>query len=282
MRTVKEISKITGISVRTLHYYDEIGLLKPTEKSEAGYRLYDDKALETLQQILFFREFDIPLKEIKDVMENPAFDRNQILRMQRNMLVAKKTRIERLIASIDDILKGENKMDFTVFDEEEISTLYDHLAENMNDEQRKIFVSRYGSMEEFEKFFKEKAASKSAQKNFAKLVEWYGSKDAVLESGKKARGSAIFTSYQKRLGDIQKKLADRKGTDVNSLEIRELVGEYDFVAKQLYQMKDIQPLMLELAEGYLENKELQAGVDSVYGEGSAVYIGGAIKAFYKR
>ena len=64
MRTVKEISDLTGISVRTLHYYDEIGLLKPTEKSDAGYRLYDDKALETLQQILFFREFDISLKEI--------------------------------------------------------------------------------------------------------------------------------------------------------------------------------------------------------------------------
>lgn len=65
MRTVKEISDLTGISVRTLHYYDEIGLLKPTEKSDAGYRLYDDKALETLQQILFFREFDISLKKSK-------------------------------------------------------------------------------------------------------------------------------------------------------------------------------------------------------------------------
>ena len=65
MRTVKEISGLTGISVRTLHYYDEIGLLKPTQKSDAGYRLYDDRALEILQQILFFREFDIPLKEIK-------------------------------------------------------------------------------------------------------------------------------------------------------------------------------------------------------------------------
>ena len=64
MRTVKEISDLTGISVRTLHYYDEIGLLKPTDKSEAGYRLYDDKALETLQQILFFREFDIPLARL--------------------------------------------------------------------------------------------------------------------------------------------------------------------------------------------------------------------------
>ena len=82
MLTVKEISELTGISVRTLHYYDEIGLFVPTEKSEAGYRLYDDKALENLQQILFFREFGIPLKEIKAVMENPDFDRNRILQMQ--------------------------------------------------------------------------------------------------------------------------------------------------------------------------------------------------------
>ena len=79
MMTVKEISDITGISVRTLHYYDEIGLLVPTGKSEAGYRLYDDKALERLRQILFFREFDLPLKEIRAVMENPSFDRNRIL-----------------------------------------------------------------------------------------------------------------------------------------------------------------------------------------------------------
>lgn len=79
MRTVKEISDLTGISVRTLHYYDEIGLLTPTDKSDAGYRLYDDKALETLQQILFFREFDIALKEIKSVMCNPTLDRNNIL-----------------------------------------------------------------------------------------------------------------------------------------------------------------------------------------------------------
>ena len=114
MRTVKEISELTGISVRTLHYYDEIGLLKPTQKSDAGYRLYDDKALETLQQILFFREFDISLKEIKAVLDNPALERNQILQVQRKMLVTKKERMERLIASIDDILKGENKMDFAI------------------------------------------------------------------------------------------------------------------------------------------------------------------------
>lgn len=89
MRTVKEISELTGISVRTLHYYDEIGLLKPTQKSDAGYRLYDDRALEILQQILFFREFDIPLKEIKAVLENPALERNQILQMQRKNVGSK-------------------------------------------------------------------------------------------------------------------------------------------------------------------------------------------------
>ena len=86
MRTVKEISDLTGISVRTLHYYDEIGLLKPTDKSEAGYRLYDDKALETLQQILFFREFDIPLKEIKAVMDNQALEKNKILKKNRKIM----------------------------------------------------------------------------------------------------------------------------------------------------------------------------------------------------
>ena len=88
MRTVKEISELTGISVRARHYFDEIGLLKQAQKSDAGYRLYDDRALEILQQILFFREFDIPLKEIKAVLENPALERNQILQMQRKMFVA--------------------------------------------------------------------------------------------------------------------------------------------------------------------------------------------------
>ena len=90
MRTVKEISAITGISVRTLHYYDQIGLLRSTEKSEAGYRLYDDKALETLQQILFFREFEIPLKDIKTIMDDPALDRDRVLQMQKRMLEAKR------------------------------------------------------------------------------------------------------------------------------------------------------------------------------------------------
>ncbi|MGM9600319.1 MAG: MerR family transcriptional regulator, partial [Faecousia sp.] len=119
MMTIKEMSELTGVSARALRYYDEIGLFHPTGKSEAGYRLYDAKALEALQQILYFRELDIPLNTIKELMENPALDRNIILQMQKKMLVKEKERIERLISSIDIALKGANTMDFTVFNREE-------------------------------------------------------------------------------------------------------------------------------------------------------------------
>ena len=75
MRTVKQVSDLTGVSVRMLHYYDQIGLLKPSAITKAGYRLYDDEAIVILQQILFFKELDIPLKEIKEIMINPNFDK---------------------------------------------------------------------------------------------------------------------------------------------------------------------------------------------------------------
>ena len=161
MRTVKEISELTGISVRTLHYYDEIGLLKPTQKSDAGYRLYDDRALEILQQILFFREFDIPLKEIKAVLENPALERNQILQMQRKMLVAKKERMEHLIASIDDILKGENKMDFAIFSKTEVEEMFQTMFEHMPDNMKELAVKEFGSIEEWKKHYIKPANKKS-------------------------------------------------------------------------------------------------------------------------
>lgn len=122
-------------------------------KSEAGYRLYDDEALERLRQILFFREFDISLKEIRAVMENPAFDRNEILQMQRRMLVRKKERLERLITSIDKILKGEDKMDFEVFDRSEIEEIWDSMYENCSEAQRAIFIAHYGSKETWRKQF---------------------------------------------------------------------------------------------------------------------------------
>lgn len=280
MRIVKEISDLTGISVRTLHYYDEIGLLKPTAKSDAGYRLYDDKALETLQQILFFREFDIPLKEIKAVIENPVLERNQILQMQKKMLTAKKERLERLIVSIDRILKGDNNMNFEVFSKTELEDMYNAMAANMSDEQKAVFIEHYGSMDEWKKSFLENASSEAVQKNFQKVVEWYGSKEKALEASKNPGNSELVPAYQKRLGIIVQKLAEKKGYDVTSFEVKELIGEYDFVSKQLYQMEDVSALMRELAEAYQNNKEIQKVQDSVYGEGVTEFIGRAIAAFY--
>ncbi|MFG6345144.1 MAG: MerR family transcriptional regulator [Lachnospiraceae bacterium] len=280
MMTVKELSDRTGISVRTLHYYDEIGLFSPTEKSGAGYRLYDDKALETLQQILFFREFDMPLKEIKAAMENPALDKNEMLQVQRRMLVRKRDRMNRLIASIDDILKGENKMDFEVFNKSEIEEIWDSLYTNCNEAQKALFIEKYGSEEEWRKQFLERAASEEAQKNYAKIVEWYGSKEKAMEAQKNPTDAGLVTAYQKRIESVMKKLAGKMGADVNSLEIKEIVGEYDYVAKLLYQMEDVTKLMLELAEAYETNEMMQRVQDSIYGEGTTRFIGQAVRAFY--
>lgn len=280
MKTVKEVSKLTGISVRTLHYYDEIGLFKPTEVKETGYRFYDDKAIDKLGQILVFRELDLPLADIKLIMDNPDLDRNLILANQRKMLCLKLQRIERIIAGIDEMLKGDQNMDLTVFDETEIRTMFTDMLQNMNESQKHIFIDHYGSIEAWEQHMMEAASDEKVQKNYAKVVEWYGGKEAVKDSFKNPPRSEVFTAYQKRIGNIQKRLADMKGTDVTSFEVRQIIGEYDFVAKQLYQVKDAQSLLMDIARGYQEDKELMKGVDSVYGSGSAKYIGEAIESFY--
>jgi len=121
MKTVKEISRLTGVSVRTLHYYDEIHLLKPTEITDAGYRLYDDTALERLHRILLFRELQFPLKEIKRILDSPDFDAQSALKAQIKMLELQKSRLEEILYSARELLlKGDERMDFSVFDKTEI------------------------------------------------------------------------------------------------------------------------------------------------------------------
>mgnify|MGYP001119511789 CR=1 FL=1 len=122
MLKVKQVAELAGISIRTLHHYDEIGLLEPS-KTESGYRLYSSADLDNLQQILFFRELDFPLKEIKKIMNDTSFDSEQALRRHRKMLVEKSVQINKMIKTIDKTLKyrkGEinmsNKEKFTGFD----------------------------------------------------------------------------------------------------------------------------------------------------------------------
>ena len=110
---IKEVSDLVGISVRTLHYYDEIGLLTPDETTESGYRFYSENNLVTLQQILFFKELDFPLKKIKEIINSPSFDQDEALRLHRKMLLEKRDRTDKMIATIDKTIryvKGEIQM----------------------------------------------------------------------------------------------------------------------------------------------------------------------------
>lgn len=108
---IKEFAEQIGVSVRTLHYYDEIGLLKPSEvDAQNGYRFYDERSLERMQEILFYRELDFSLKTIAQILSSPDYDKQQALTRQRKLLLAKKERLERLIDALDSMEKGEGFM----------------------------------------------------------------------------------------------------------------------------------------------------------------------------
>ena len=108
---IKEFAQFTGVSVRTLHYYDEIGLLKPSHVDKStGYRYYDEQSLLRMQEILFYRELDFPLKSIEEILSSPNYDKTQALKEQKQLLILKKERLDNLISAIDGAMKGENVM----------------------------------------------------------------------------------------------------------------------------------------------------------------------------
>jgi len=282
MRTVKEVSEMTGISVRTLHYYDEIGLFTPTEVSEAGYRLYDDKALEALQQILFFREFDMPLKEIKAIMENPSLDKKQILAGQRKMLELKKGRLERLISGIDDILKGENKMDFSIFSKTELEEMFEDIASMYSEDQLQILASKFGSMEEYKQQYITNAGKPKTQEHFAKMVEWYGDKELVREFMVQTGQSRIGKAYGNRIEEIYRKIYRQKeqNVPVSDFSVKSLIGELEFVMKEFLQVKDDPNMLKNLMILYRTNAEAAEQNDDEFGKGMSEYFANAIEAFY--
>ena len=121
MMTVGEVSALTGVSIRTLHHYDRIGLLPPAEVSEAGYRLYDDKSLERLSAILLFRELEFPLKDIRAILDSPLYERNRALDQQIELLRLKSEHLENLIDLAKSIkLSGVKHLNFTAFDTQKL------------------------------------------------------------------------------------------------------------------------------------------------------------------
>ena len=121
MKTVKEVSDLTGISVRTLHYYDQIGLLHPAQVTNSGYRLYGADQMRQLQLILFLKELRIPLKEIIQILNSPTFDPNIVLQQHRQLLILQRKQLNALIRYVDQMIKGECNMPFTAFDQTDIN-----------------------------------------------------------------------------------------------------------------------------------------------------------------
>ena len=136
MKTVREVSALTGVSIRALHHYDAIGLLKPTFVTEAGYRLYDDEALRRLSAILFFRELDLPLREIGQIFDSPRFDPREALRDQLKLLELRRDRLDGLIRLAKAKLEeGVDTMDFSAFSAKEYDAYMKEAREKWGDTQ---------------------------------------------------------------------------------------------------------------------------------------------------
>lgn len=169
-KTIKQVSDLTGVSIRMLRYYDKIGLLEPSSTTEAGYRLYDGRALETLQQILFFRELDFPLREIKSALSDPHYDRREALRGQRELLVKKRDRLNALIDLIERKEGGGSPISFKEFD----MTEYYEMLETFKREHADGVAALCGDAANFDRLVatmksRESEASRMAARQFGSV-----------------------------------------------------------------------------------------------------------------
>lgn len=277
MRTVKDVSEITGISIRTLRYYDEIGLLKPTELTEAGYRLYDNKAIEKLQEIMFFKELEIPLTEIKKIMDNPDYDKEQALLAQKSLLEQKRNRLNGIIELITDVMKGVNTMSFGAFNNEEVQKMVNHTLSCMSEESLDEQVQKYGSMENYKEYLSSGFTNERAT---ADLLKWYGSKEKVMEAVMQSTGSAEeIKQEQDENAKIYKQfMAAKEAGDMElALSAVEMLAEN---YKTMFMLDNARNILIDLAKEYLSNEKLAEITDTKYGTGCAVYIANAIKLYY--
>ena len=241
MLTVQKVSRLTGVSIRTLQYYDRIGLLHPTEYSDAGYRLYDDAALETLQQILLFRELEFPLKDIRKIIESPDFDRGKALEQQIELLTLKKEHIENLIDLARGIkLLGVRHLKFDAFDTKKI----DEYAA-----QAKASWGNTPAYKEFEE--KSKGRTKEQDRDIS-----LGMMNIFAEFG------AIRT------------------TDPASEEAQALVKKLQgYITENFYTCTD--EILNGLGKMYSGGGEFTKNIDSYGGEGTAEFAHQAIEIYCK-
>lgn len=281
MRTVKELSALTGISTRTLRWYDEIGLLKPAGYSGAGYRLYDENSLEMLQQILFFREFDLSLGEIRDILGNPELDRTRILEHQKRMLELKKIRLERLISHMNDIMKGENELDFTAFEQEDLEKMCQDLIAGLDKEQIGRLEKRYGSLEAAHDLFMDNLKQPEAQAGLARMAKWYGSKEQAMEAMSVRGSREEALKRANRIIGIYRRLYDKRNLDAGSREVRGIISELDQTIRDNTGLEDVRPMMMEMVDSCLHDPDAPKRMDGIYGEGMAEFLVRALLEFYR-
>ena len=176
MKTVKEVSRITGVSVRTLHHYDAIGLLKPTAVTEAGYRLYDDAALERMQSILLFRELQFPLKDIKRILDAPDFDPMTALSQQVRLLEMQREHLEQLISHAREIQQtGVFSMDFSKFDTAEAK-------------------QKWGKTPAWQEFEKKNVTPRQAQESIDDLMDIFARFGAIRDTSPASKGAQALVA----------------------------------------------------------------------------------------
>ena len=242
MMTVHEVSKLTGVSIRALQYYDKIGLLKPTGYTQSGYRLYDDTALEKLQQILLFRELEFPLKEIKEIISGADFDKEKALEQQITLLTMKKEHLENLISLAREIrYKGEQTMDFSAFDTSKI------------DEYTRRAKEQWGNTAEY-KESEEKAKGRTKEEEKDMMVQFM----------------QIFTEF----GAIKDQAPN--GAEAQS-QVKKL---QDYITEHFYKCSD--EILSGLGQMYAADGEFKENIDRAGGEGTAVFVSDAICCFCEK
>ena len=280
MRTISQVAELTGISTRTLQYYDEIGLLKPSELTQSGYRLYNDEALQTLQQILFFKELGFKLKDIREILEKPDFDRIAAFKKQKELLLLKRNRTDRLIQLLDRLEKGEQCMSFKEFDLSE----YIEALENFKNCNADIIARHWGNIENFDMFIQK---IKDDESEVAKLaIKQFGSIEKYIEAMKYNLDhfDEIMENWQAQVpketkeNDLFLKLASNKGKDVSSDEVQHIVQEIIASAQEKIpsELSGTQVNYCNMIISVYSNKYCRTIFDTKHGAGSCEYI---VKAF---
>lgn len=280
MKTISQVAELTGVSTRTLQYYDEIGLLKPSELTQSGYRLYNDEALQKLQQILFFKELGFKLKEISEILQKPDFDKIATFKKQKELLLLKRNRTDRLIRLLDRLEKGEQCMSFKEFDlSDYIKALEDFKANNTNE-----VLKHFGSMQNFDMLIQkikedEDEVAKLAIKQFGSVEKYTEAMRYNLEHFSEVMEQAYSQIPEEmKRDDSFSKLASNRDKDVSSNEVQNLVRQIITFAQG-----NVSSELLDNDTSYCNtiieaysNEYLKTMFDTKQGEGASDYV---VKAF---